>query len=515
MNPLNRRTFLATTALAAAWTTLPRALAQNAPSNRIRVGVIGVRSRGNELMNDVAKLPGVEITAICDVDSQVLAQRLRSRPNAKGYTDARKLLEDKNVDAVIVATPNHTHALLGIWALEAGKHLFVEKPLSHNIWEGRQLVGAAAKFPKLIAQAGTQSRSGPGIRAALKYVQEGKLGKILVSRGICYKARQSIGKAGKTVHPDHIDNNLWHGPAEIQESVRTGQFGPVHYDWHWFWNYGGGDILNQGVHEVDVARWFLGEDALAPAVATVGARLGMEDAGETPNTVVTVHSYAKAPLVMEVRGLPRDAKQRQAVLTAVKQRDGSTKEEMRIPWGMDSFRGVGIGIAVECEGGVVRIPDYVSATVVDKDGKVVQRFGRSSGDANNLQGGGGNEGHLTNWLECIRSGKSADLRATVRDCHLSTALVHASNVALRTGAELPQGEVRERIKANTHLGEAFDRAAEHLAKNGFADAKLQVGALTLDPATERFTGEGAEKANADLIAKREGRGEFKIPTYLA
>jgi glutamine synthetase adenylyltransferase len=136
-------------------------------------------------------------------------------------------------------------------------------------------------------------------------------------------------------------------------------------------------------------------------------------------------------------------------------------------------------------------------------------------DPNNLQGGGGNEGHLTNWLECIRSGKSADLRATVRECHLSTSLVHASNVALRTGAELPQGEIKERIKANTHLGEAFDRAAEHLAKNGFAGAKLQVGALTLDPSTEKFTGEGAEKANTDLIAKREGRGEFKIPTYLA
>lgn len=497
MNPLNRRTFLATTALAAAWTTLPRALAQNAPSNRLRVGVIGVRSRGNELMGDVAKLPGVEIAAICDVDSEVLAQRLKSRPKAKGYADPRKLLEDKDVDAVIVATPNHTHALLGIWALEAGKHLYVEKPLSHNIWEGRQLVGAAAKHPKLVAQAGTQSRSGPGIQAALKYVREGNLGKILVSRGICYKARQSIGKAGKTVHPAHIDNALWHGPADIQESVRTGKFGPVHYDWHWFWNYGGGDILNQGVHEVDVARWFLGEDSLAPAVATVGARIGMDDAGETPNTVVTVHSYAKAPLVMEVRGLP------------------SNEAEQKGKWSMDRHQGVGIGIAIECEGGVVRIPDYVSASVVDKDGKVTKRFGKASGDANNLQGGGGNEGHLTNWLAGIRDGTSSNLRATVRECHLSTALVHASNVALRTGAELPQGEIRERIKSNGHLAEAFGRAAEHLAKNGFADAKLQVGALTLDPATERFTGEGAEKANADLIARREGKGAFKIPTYLA
>jgi predicted dehydrogenase len=503
MNPLNRRTFLATSALAAAWTTLPRALAQNTPSNRIRIGVVGVRSRGNELMNDVAKLPGVEITAICDVDSQVLAQRLKSRPNAKGYTDARKMLEDKNVDAVIVATPNHTHSLLGIWALEAGKHLFVEKPLSHNIWEGRQLVGAAAKFSKLVAQAGTQSRSGPGIEAALRYVREGNLGKILVARGICYKARQTIGKAGKTVHPEFIDNNLWHGPAEIQESVRTGKFGPVHYDWHWFWNYGGGDILNQGVHEVDVARWFLGEDNLAPAVATVGARLGMDDAGETPNTLVTVHSYAKAPLVMEVRGLPKSSKETQP------------GPDGKISWSMDSHRGVGIGIAIECEGGVVRVPDYVSATVVDKDGKVTKRFGRAGGDANNLAGGGGNEGHLTNWLECIRAGKPGELRAPIRDCHLSTSLVHASNVALRTGLTLPQGEIKERIKANSHLAEAFGRAAEHLAKNGFADAKLQVGALTLDPSTEKFTGEGAEKANADLIAKREGRGEFKIPTYLA
>ena len=514
-NPLHRRTFLKTAALGAAYVGLSaRSYGQVAGANeRLRVGVIGFRSRGAQLIAAASKLKGIEIAGLCDVDSTVLAAGVKKHEGAKGYEDARRMLENKDIDAVIVSTPNHTHVLNGIWALETGKHLYVEKPLSHNIWEGRQLVGAAAKFPKLIAQAGTQSRSGPGLIAALEYLRSGKLGKVKLARGICYKPRQSIGKAIRQSIPANINYDLWSGPADVVDSVRSGSYGAVHYDWHWFWNYGGGDVLNQGVHEVDVARWFLGEDAMAPAVATVGARLGLDDAGETPNTVVTVHAYAAAPLIMEVRGLPRNADEMKLREVQSKQKDGTLKTESKITWDMDTYKGLGIGILIECENGSIHIPDYSSASVRDGEGKVVQKFGKTAGSATNLAVAGGEEGHLGNWVSAIRNAKPAELRATVRDCHLSTALVHASNVAYRTGAEHSQGEIKDIVKSNAVLAEATERATEHLAKCGFADAKLRTGALTLDPATEQFTGALADKANADLIAKRTGRGEFKIPVH--
>ena len=516
-HPLNRRNFLKTTALGAAYVGLSaRSYGQVAGANeRMRIGVIGFRSRGAQLIAATKGIKGVEIAGLCDVDSTVLAAGVKKHEGAKGYEDGRRMLEDKNLDAIIVATPNHTHVVYGIWALEAGKNLYVEKPLSHNMWEGRQLVAAAANFPKLIAQAGTQSRSGPGLKAALDYLRSGKLGKIKLARGICYKPRQSIGKAIKQAIPSNINYDLWSGPSDIVDSVRTGSYGPVHYDWHWFWNYGGGDVLNQGVHEVDVARWFLGEDSLAPAVATVGARIGLEDAGETPNTLVTVHAYAAAPLIMEVRGLPKNANEMKLQNFEVKQKDGTTKTESRIPWGMETYKGLGIGIIIECENGSIHIPDYVSATIRDKDGKVIQRYGKSTGTATNLAVAGGEEGHLANWIEAIRNAKSNDLHAPVRECDLSTSLVHASNVAYRVGNEHSQGEIADIIKANSTLAEATARATEHLAKCGFSEAKLRTGALTLDPTTQLFTGPLADKANSDLIAKREGRGAFRIRKYVA
>ncbi len=216
---------------------------------------------------------------------------------------------------------------------------------------------------------------------------------------------------------------------------------------------------------------------------------------------------------MEVRGLPKNADEMKLREVQSKQKDGSLKTEKKITWDMETYKGMGIGILVECENGSIHIPDYVSASVRDADGKVVQRFGKASGTATNLAVAGGEEGHLGNWVSAIRNVKPAELRATVRDCHLSTSLVHASNVAYRTGTEHSQGEIKDIVKSNAVLAEATERATEHLAKCGFADAKLRTGALTLDPATEQFTGALADKANADLIAKRTGRGEFKIPVH--
>ncbi|MFM7240598.1 MAG: Gfo/Idh/MocA family oxidoreductase, partial [Opitutia bacterium] len=256
MSQLHRRTFLKTSAMAVAAAGLSARLhAQAAGANGdLRVAVVGFRSRGMEHIKELKRIKGVRIVALCDVDSRVVAKGLKDNPGAKGYTDMRKMLEDKEIDAVSIASPNHQHAIQGIWTLQAGKHLYVEKPLSHNIFEGQQLVAASQHFSKLIVQAGTQSRSGAGIRSAIKAVHGGEYGKVKVARAICYKRRKSIGPAKKNDLPSEIDYDLWHGPADLQESIRGNESdkvteaannGPVHYDWHWFWNYGGGDLCNQ------------------------------------------------------------------------------------------------------------------------------------------------------------------------------------------------------------------------------------------------------------------------------
>src|SRR5436309_2270504 len=303
MKNLSRRTFLKSTALTTAALSLPaRSWGQVAGSNSdVRVAVVGFNGRGGEHISALSKADGARITALCDADEDVLARGVKKLGNVESYTDIRKLLESKNVDALSIATPNHWHALGSIWAIQAGKDVYVEKPVSHNVSEGRRIVEFARKYEKMV-QTGTQSRSSiQGIKAAVAWIREGNLGKIKVARGLCYKPRGSIGKVdGPQPIPANIDYDLWCGPALKLPLMRQ----KLHYDWHWVWNTGCGDLGNQGIHEMDVARWFLGVMELSPRVLSVGGRLGYIDDGETPNTMVIYHDYPQAPLIFEVRGLP-------------------------------------------------------------------------------------------------------------------------------------------------------------------------------------------------------------------
>src|SRR3954468_14931108 len=280
----------------------------------VRVGVAGINAQGRGHMLDYCgKLPGARLVAICDADSDVLDKRkaecVKAGTTPQTYHDVRKMLESKDIDAVVFAPPNHWHSLMTIWALQAGKDVYVEKPLSHNIWEGRQAVEAAKKYTKNIAMIGTQNRSSADIAAAIEMVKSGKLGKIQWARGLCYKERVSIGKHnGPQPIPASVDYDLWSGPSDLKPPTRNGPKGTIHYDWHWFWNYGGGDISNQGIHQMDVARWILGAPGIAPSVFSFGGRFGYEDDAETPNPLVSVFNYEKAPLIFEVRGLPRTSK---------------------------------------------------------------------------------------------------------------------------------------------------------------------------------------------------------------
>jgi predicted dehydrogenase len=303
---ITRRTFLKSTIAASAAVSLPARIYAQAPGSNddIRVAVIGFNGRGANHIDSCIKAKGARLVALCDVDSEVLnkgkAQLAKKSIDVETYKDIRKLLENKDIDAISIATPNHWHSLGAIWGCQAGKDVYVEKPVSHNVWEGRQLVKAAAAH-KRIVQMGVQSRSAVGLGAGIEWANAGNLGKLIYVRALCYKPRASIGKAdGPLTIPDNVDFDLWCGPAS-DEPIRRKK---LHYDWHWVWNTGNGDLGNQGIHQMDIARRFVGEPELSPKVFTVGGRIGYQDDGETPNSMFIVYDYEKAPLIFEVRGLP-------------------------------------------------------------------------------------------------------------------------------------------------------------------------------------------------------------------
>jgi hypothetical protein len=288
---------------------------------------------------------------------------------------------------------------------------------------------------------------------AIAWLNEGNLGKIIRARGLCYKRRASIGQADKPLDiPPSIDYDLWCGPAPKEPMMRK----RLHYDWHWVWPTGNGDLGNQGVHQVDIARWVLGEKTIAPVAFSIGGRLGYEDDGTTPNTQIIYQGYAKAPLLFEVRGLPASAQ------------DGK----------MDNYHGAGIGVVIDCEGGCVVIPSYSTAIVYDKDDKPTGKKFEGGGD------------HFENFIKAVRSRKHTDLTADAEDGHISAALCHTANVSYRLGKKMSPDEMRDAIKDNQDMAEALGRMEEHLAANS-VDLKKTPATLgemlKLDVKSERCT----------------------------
>lgn len=486
---MNRRQFLAASSIAAAGLALPgSALARQAarsrvigPNDTIRVAIVGFNGRGKDHIEGFRKLAGVKIVALCDVDKKVLETEAkkfadRGEPVAT-FTDVRKLLEQADIDCVSTATPNHWHALLSVWACQAGKDVYVEKPVSHNAWEGRQIVEAARKYNRIV-QTGTQSRSNPGLREAVEWIHAGNLGKITLARGLCYKPRQSIGKvSAPSAIPDHIDYDLWCGPAPTTPLMRQ----KLHYDWHWQFVTGNGDLGNQGIHQMDIARWVLREKTLSPAVFSIGGRFAYSDDGDTPNSQFVYHAYKAAPLIFEVRGLPRSKEF---------QKDGWAKN-------MPDYRGAQVGVVVDCEGGQVVIPSYDSAIAYDKAGKEIRRWKQGAD-------------HYANFIAAVRSRKAADLNADIEEGHLSSALCHTGNISYLLGDKLRPEAIRERLKGDAPALETFERLASHLAENGvdLAATPAVLGThLKMDPKTEKFT----NSREANIRLKREYRKGFEVP----
>ena len=477
---VNRRQFFglsaasvsAATCLSMPASSYARILGSN---EQVRCCVIGVKGRGRDHMRGL----GEHVVALCDCDEKILGERAADK-GLKTFVDYRRAMDDKTIDAVSIATPNHTHSLIGIAAAMAGKHVYCEKPVSHNVWEGRQLVQAAQKYNRVI-QCGTQSRSSPSLHEAVKFVREGKLGKVKYAIGTCYKPRKSIGKLKQPLQiPKHIDYDLWCGPAEKRQLFRPN----LHYDWHWDFNTGNGDMGNQGIHQMDIARWFLGYDALSPRVLSIGGRLGYDDAGDTPNTQTVIHDYPDAPLIFETRGLPR------------------AKAFQKKGWGgnMDVYRGSRIGVIVQCERGYVVIPSYSAAEAFDNDNQSIKKW---SGGAN----------HYANFLDAVEAGDSNRLNAPILEGHISSALCHTGGLSHQLGRPASADEIRQTLSQESELFQSsFQRMAEHLEANGInvnEGRAITLGAdLKMDPANEIF--QGNERANQML--SREYRTGFEVPS---
>jgi predicted dehydrogenase len=442
-------------------------------NDRVRVAVAGLNGRGSAHVGAYVGMPGVEITHLVDPDTRTYNRRLeqigdRSAPYL--IKDIRRALEDRNVDAISIATPNHWHALMTVWGAQAGKHVYVEKPSSHNVKEGRIAMEMARRH-NVIVQHGTQSRSEPAWANTIAAIRSGRYGRLLVSRALCYKLRNSIGTRANSMPPREVDFNLWLGPAQ-QTAFHTNL---VHYNWHWFWAFGNGDIGNQGVHQMDIARWAIPNATLPRSVVSVGGRFGYTDQGETANTQVTSMDFGQTQLIFEVRGLSSAG-----------------------------YRGQGVGNVFHLEEGVI----------------AGHRFHPRGGQAseaipqqNATRGPGGND-HFANFIAAVRSRRVADLNATIEEGHYSSALCHLANISYQLGTQAAFAPRTRAFGDNRDAVETLERMEAHLSgaphNLRLADIQLKVGPrLTLDARTETFTGEGVAAANRLLT--REYREGFVVP----
>ncbi len=446
----------------------------------IRFGFIGVgengKGRGGGHVGGFGKKKGCRVVAICDVDTvnlDIMKARLQGQA-VEYYQDYRKMLENKDIDAVVISTPNHTHTLIAIAAMQAGKHVYVEKPVSHNLWEGRRLVEHAARHPELIVQHGMQRRSEQAWLEIQDFIKTGAIGKAVVSRGLCYKPRPSIGQVGAPVAaPTTVDYNLWAGTRPMDPVPRK----RFHYDWHWQWPYGNGDIGNQGPHQLDVARWLIGDPMACPeSVVSIGGRFGYEDDGTTANTQIAFFDFKPVPVVFEVRGLPGKDMDFRGRPTIYKNLGGAIN-------------------IIECEGGYV-----AEGRAYDKEGKTIAKFEKDDGAK-----------HQDSFVAALRSGKLAVTHNALTG-HLSAALAHMANHSHRTGAVSSIDEIKAKIGGNPLFAGTFDRMITHLTDNKLELASIKPvlgSSLTFDPVKEVYTGPHAEAANAlNMEAYRDG---FTLP----
>lgn len=395
MNSTSRRKFLSQTLLVCGGTICagfisPRLFGAN---NRVRLGVMGTNGRGSSLARSFVSIPDVEIACICDVDDRAAGKGVQAvgskqaRP-PKVFKDFRRMLDERELDAVVIAAPDHWHATATILACAAGKHVYVEKPISHNPREGELMIAAARKYSRVV-QVGTQRRSMPQIIEAMRKIREGAIGKVRFARAWYTNKRGSIGRGKVVPVPEWLDWALWQGPAPempYKDNI-------VHYNWHWFWHWGTGELGNNGIHGLDLCRWGLGVTCPV-SVSAGGGRYHFADDQETPDTQIVYYDYGCCAIAWEGRSCQAHG-----------------------------YEGSMFGAAFYGESGTL-VTDGTNYTLYDGSDKTVER----------VTGSGSDELHLRNFIDCIRSG--ARPNADIEEGHWSTLLCHLGNIAWRVGRTL-------------------------------------------------------------------------------
>jgi predicted dehydrogenase len=377
-------------------------------NDRIRVAVLGVNGRGMDLIEQTVKQPNVVVATLCDPDMVVLkakAKTVEEKYNQKVAIeqDFRKVLEDKNIDAVMIAAPNHWHALLAIYACQAGKDVYVEKPATHNVFEGKKLIEAAYKYNRIV-QHGVQLRSSPAIREAIQHLRDGLIGRVFMARGLVFRWRPDIGDKGVSKVPEGLNYDLWCGPAPMVPFTRN----LVHYNWHWHWNYGNGDVANQGVHETDLCMWGL-DVGLPERITSMGGKFLWDDCKEVPEIQTSVYHYPKQKKIIqfEVRN-----------------------------WCTNLEDGTGVGNIFYGDKGYLVVNGYNSyASFLGEK--------REKGPSN--KDGGELEAHIRNWIEAVRARDMTLQHGPVESGHLASALAHLGNISYRLGRQLNFDPISERF----------------------------------------------------------------------
>ena len=476
MKKLNRRNFLNTTAAAIGVSAITNGSVKASTANQeINLGFISCGGRAGQLMGQFSKVEGVNIAGLCDPDEKRLGLAKERFPKADAWKDLRALIDSDSIDAVVVATCNHWHCLAAIWAMQAGKDVYVEKPLSHSQWEGKQTVAAARKYNK-ICQVGTQQRSDPMQTEIKNFLhQERELGSLLAARVNRYGIRPSIGKRDTPLPIDNeVAYDLWLGPAEDRPIFRNA----LHYDWHWDWNTGSGEMGNWGVHVLDDVRNTVFQDSvsLPKRILGGGGRVALNDAGESPNVHFAYFDTGSIPVVIGLSNLPAEPNGKKS----------------------PAHPGPSSGYVVYCEGG--RFEGQRGRGVAfDSDGKVIREF-RGNGDVK----------HQQNFIDAVRSQDRNLLNAEVAIGNDSTGWCNLANVAVRCGNRFAQETANSVILDQWE--ELLNEMKQHLGAHqiNLSDDSIKLSPmLELNSATERFEGQHAEMANQYL--KREYRSKFAVP----
>jgi len=467
-SPLSRRRFLGQAAVAGTlvYPVVRQSLrAAGSANNDIRFAVIGLGNKGRGHVRQLLRQPGVRLAALCDVDPERLAAQVEVAKEAGlapfSNLDPRRVLERADVDAVIIATPNHWHAVLTVWSCRAGKDVYVEKPISHTFWEGSQMAAVARETGRIV-QSGTQYRSDEGLRDAARWIAE-----------LWYEYRPGIGQVAP-YSPDNLNYDLYCGPAEVELLTRP----KLHYDWHWFWSTGDGDLGNSGIHPIDACRMLAGITGLPKRGLCLGGRFAVGDSAQTPNTQLTLIDYPGLPMVIENRNLPMNAGVR----------------------AMDQHRGIREGFILDCEGGSFA-GLRGGGWIYDRDGKRVRQFV-----------GDGGSGHLANFVDAVRSRKTSALHAPVSEGHVSSVFCHLGNVSWRLGRKASLASCHEAIRGHAQAEAVLDRLAHHLKANDVevdGDGFMLGPWLEVDPSGARIASVSSGGADTLARANRLARGDHR------